>query len=785
MAANNHLQQYPSDPYAQYGHTQMQPSGMRVPDIPPRIPKSSSLNNFQMAPGPPLSQTGGYDYDPDDQYMPSPPGRDSGSGSARGTPRQQRRKSPPQQSLQSRPSTQMTQSHSLNNVRAKSEKDSIDSATLVNSTYEPSASGQSASMRGRQSRLNRFMAGLMPSEKKIEISNPYNPVHLTHVGFNPETGEFTGLPREWKVLLEESGISRQEQQMHPQAVLDIIGFYSESRQSLGEKFMQTKAAREASRNQIPAGPPPAAGPKPSTPPFSPSGSPKLEPKAFPRPMQPSPATPHGATPFSVSHAPGAGSGPPGKRPPVPARPAHTMSQYSVDIKASSPLAQNVGPEDGGMKPQQPSTTVAQRAQQFEQLTGSGSKARKQEPVESAGVPSPVPPQPQRAVPAPPRREPETQQPPKPPRRDHERREPERRDPERRDPERRDPDRREPDRREPDRREPERREPETQQASSAPTSSSQPQPPAPSQRRQQKAVTTDDVIQRLQVICTDGDPTKNYKNLVKIGQGASGGVFTAHQVSSGHLVAIKQMNLDQQPKKDLIINEILVMKEMRHKNIVNYIDSYLWKGDLWVVMEYMEGGSLTDVVTSNYMTEGQIAAVCRETLEGLSHLHSRGVIHRDIKSDNILLSMTGEVKLTDFGFCAQLGERSNKRTTMVGTPYWMAPEVVTRKEYGPKVDIWSLGIMCIEMIEGEPPYLNENPLRALYLIATNGTPKVQNPESLSRDFRSFLKACLEMDADSRPTAEEALKHPFLSRAAPLRDLSPLIRVARENARKQKS
>jgi p21-activated kinase 1 len=129
--------------------------------------------------------------------------------------------------------------------------------------------------------------------------------------------------------------------------------------------------------------------------------------------------------------------------------------------------------------------------------------------------------------------------------------------------------------------------------------------------------------------------------------ASGGVFTAYQVGTNLSVAIKQMDLDKQPKKDLIINEILVMRASRHQNIVNYIDSFLYKNELWVVMEYMEGGSLTDVVTANLMTEGQIAAVSRETVQGLQHLHKHGVIHRDIKSDNVLLSLTGDIKLSAY------------------------------------------------------------------------------------------------------------------------------------------
>lgn len=303
--------------------------------------------------------------------------------------------------------------------------------------------------------------------------------------------------------------------------------------------------------------------------------------------------------------------------------------------------------------------------------------------------------------------------------------------------------------------------------------------APAPRRRDKAKDNEEVIRQLQQICSPGDPNSIYRNLVKIGQGASGGVYTAYD--RGNAVAIKQMNLEKQPKQDLIINEILVMRESTHPNIVNFKDSYLWKGDLWVVMEYMEGGSLTDVVTAHCMSEAQIAAVSRETCEGLRHLHSKGVIHRDIKSDNILLSLAGDVKLTDFGFCARIADPlQTKRTTMVGTPYWMAPEVVTRKEYGPKVDIWSLGIMAIEMLEGEPPYLNENPLRALYLIATNGTPKIKDWDKLSSVFRDYLQACLTVDAEKRPNAEQLLRHEFFKYSAKLSSLSGMIKSARKTS-----
>ena len=188
---------------------------------------------------------------------------------------------------------------------------------------------------------------------------------------------------------------------------------------------------------------------------------------------------------------------------------------------------------------------------------------------------------------------------------------------------------------------------------------------------------DPILGKLRAVVSAGNPRERYTLIGQIGQGASGSVVTAIDGETDMLVAIKQMILAQQSNKEFILNEILVMRENRHPNVVNYLDSYLVDNELWVVMEYLQGGSLTDIVVDTRMEEYQIATVCREVLLALEFLHKNQVIHRDIKSDNILLGIDGSVKLTDFGFCAQLAEQ-NKRTTMVGTPYWMGKS--THREF---------------------------------------------------------------------------------------------------------
>jgi len=299
-----------------------------------------------------------------------------------------------------------------------------------------------------------------------------------------------------------------------------------------------------------------------------------------------------------------------------------------------------------------------------------------------------------------------------------------------------------------------------------------QTPAPLPLPEEKTLTLNELVNK-------GDPSALYRDMEKIGEGAAGEVFSA-TTNNGKQVAIKKMEINGENMK-LLITEIGIMKTSRHDNIVDYVDSYCIEDrQLWVVMEYMDGGCLTDILEQFEdikMNEAQIALCCKETLRALSYIHSLHRIHRDIKSDNILLDVEGHVKLADFGYAAQLTQKHQKRNTVVGTPYWMAPELIRGHDYGTKVDIWSLGIMLMEMVEGEPPYMEFPPLRALFLITTKGIPPLKEPQKWSADLNDFFNRCLEKDVEKRPSADELLKHPFINRACKSGELGPVIRTAK--------
>ncbi|KAK9460461.1 kinase-like domain-containing protein [Lipomyces oligophaga] len=621
------------------------------------------------------------------------------------------------------------------------------------------------------------------SEKSLAISDPYNTQHLTHVGYDVETREFTGLPPEWQQLLADSGISKAEQESHPKEVLDIVAFYSDVTSQRNDDVWHKF---EHARPQDP-GESPLAVQSPRSPHFPRNIEGSFEnPRPAPAPPSRNPSIVPART---APKPPGRQTGSPSNAPLSPGQTfsgSNTPSTPPAGTKSYDQLTSSPSPSTRSSNFVQPNifrqtSQNLQAAVQREKEILWQKYRNKELPSEPVNPVQSTPSTPIDLAPSPdfdltdktqnmsidekistdqrtsnkskgqlspevlqgallndsPSRQ--ANRPLVSPRKGD-------------------------------------------QNIAGPTADGQAragmerQVISPS-KREQKRNRDARLIAKLKSICSPDDPKKLYKNFRLVGQGASGDVYTAYEVGTNISVAIKQMKLELQPKQELIINEILVMKESKHKNIVNFIDSFLVNGDLWVVMEYMEGGNLTDVVTYNLMTEGQIAAVCRETLYGLLHLHSKGVIHRDIKSDNILLSLNGDVKLTDFGFCAQLNDPSMKRTTMVGTPYWMAPEVVARKEYGPKVDIWSLGIMAIEMVEGEPPYLTEAPIRALYLISTNGTPDLKDPNALSSTFKSFLGWALQVDPNRRASAQELLTHPFLSMAENLSTLAPLVKAAR--------
>ncbi|XP_063079459.1 serine/threonine-protein kinase PAK 6b isoform X2 [Engraulis encrasicolus] len=304
---------------------------------------------------------------------------------------------------------------------------------------------------------------------------------------------------------------------------------------------------------------------------------------------------------------------------------------------------------------------------------------------------------------------------------------------------------------------------------AQTPSPEPEPPK---------VTHEQFKAALQMVVDKGDPRAYLENFVKIGEGSTGVVCIARERHTGRQVAVKMMDLRKQQRRELLFNEVVIMRDYRHKNVVEMFKSALVEEELWVIMEYLQGGALTNIVSETRLNEEQIATVCEAVLQALAYLHSQGVIHRDIKSDSILLTLDGRVKLSDFGFCAQISKDIPKRKSLVGTPYWMAPEVVSKTPYGTGVDIWSLGIMVVEMVDGEPPYFNETPVTAMKKLRDEPAPSVKNTHKVSPILRDFLSSMLTRDPAERASASDLLQHPFLLQCGAPRCLVPLVEQFRK-------
>ncbi|EGD79795.1 STE/STE20/MST protein kinase [Salpingoeca rosetta] len=272
------------------------------------------------------------------------------------------------------------------------------------------------------------------------------------------------------------------------------------------------------------------------------------------------------------------------------------------------------------------------------------------------------------------------------------------------------------------------------------------------------------------------PEDVFDLLDKLGEGSYGAVHKASHKTTGQVFAVKIVAVDTDLQE--IIKEISIMQQCDSDHVVKYFGSYFKLSDLWIVMEYCGGGSVADIMRLRRkpMEVEHIQIVVSDVLQGLTYLHSQRKIHRDIKAGNILLSDEGHAKLADFGVAGQLSDSMAKRNTVIGTPYWMAPEVIQEVGYDEKADIWSVGITCIEMAEGRPPHADIHPMRAIFMIPTHAPPTLRSPSAWPSAFNAFLSSCLVKAPASRRAASDLQQHEFVTSAPSSRAL--LLRVIHE-------